>query len=293
MLVLGCEPLDDAPILDLRIRKGVRRHGVKLAVATARPSALDPNAKLVVRYAPGDEAAFLRRARGRARGRRAPSERSGPGRAAARRRRGRRDRVGRAARRRPPAATLLADRRGGSGWPAATARACSRSRGRQRPRPARGGRAARTPAPATSELAAPGRGARGDRRRPPRAGELTALYLFQTDPAPRPARPRGRGSRRCTAPALVVAHASVLTDGLREHANVVFPAESYAEKEGTVVHPDGRLQRLRPAIAHPGEVAAGWSVLAELASAAGSTRRARRAAWRSSSCSRRCRSTRA
>ena len=44
VLVLGCEPLDDAPILDLRIRKGVRRHGVKLAIATARPSALDPNA---------------------------------------------------------------------------------------------------------------------------------------------------------------------------------------------------------------------------------------------------------
>ena len=39
-----------------------------------------------------------------------------------------------------------------------------------------------------------------------------------------------------------------LTEGLREHANVVFPAEAYAEKEGTIVHPDGRLQRLRPAI---------------------------------------------
>src|SRR5207248_10235627 len=56
----------------------------------------------------------------------------------------------------------------------------------------------------------------------------------------------------------------VLTDGLREHANVVFPAESYAEKEGTLVHPDGRVQRLRSAIGHPGEVRAGWWVLAEL-----------------------------
>jgi len=32
-----------------------------------------------------------------------------------------------------------------------------------------------------------------------------------------------------------------------------------------VTHPDGRLQRLRIAIAHPGEVRAGWSVLSELA----------------------------
>ncbi len=45
---------------------------------------------------------------------------------------------------------------------------------------------------------------------------------------------------------------------------MVFPAESYAEKEGTVTHPDGRLQRVRQAIAHPGEVRPQWSVLAEL-----------------------------
>ncbi len=59
VLVLGCEPQDDAPIFDLRIRKGVRRRGVRLAVATARPSALDPNAGLVLRYPPGGEAALL------------------------------------------------------------------------------------------------------------------------------------------------------------------------------------------------------------------------------------------
>ena len=69
--------------------------------------------------------------------------------------------------------------------------------------------------------------------------------------------------------ALVVAHASVLTEGIQEHANVVFPAESHAEKEGTVVHPDGRLQRLRSAIAHPGDVRAGWSVVADIAKRAG------------------------
>ena len=48
MLVIGTEPVDDMPILDLRIRKGVRRHGVKLAVATPRPSSLDPNAQLSI-----------------------------------------------------------------------------------------------------------------------------------------------------------------------------------------------------------------------------------------------------
>ena len=69
--------------------------------------------------------------------------------------------------------------------------------------------------------------------------------------------------------ALVVAHASVLTEGLAEHATVIFPAESHAEKEGTLVHPDGRLQRQRIAIAHAGEVRPGWWVLTEIAAACG------------------------
>src|SRR3712207_4719856 len=59
VLVLDCDPVDDAPILDLRIRKGVRRNRVKLAVATSRPSALDPNARAVARFAPGAGEAFV------------------------------------------------------------------------------------------------------------------------------------------------------------------------------------------------------------------------------------------
>ena len=62
-----------------------------------------------------------------------------------------------------------------------------------------------------------------------------------------------------------MAHASFLTDSLREHANVVFPAQAYAEKEGTIVHPDGRLQRLRPAVGRVGSPRAQWQVIAELA----------------------------
>ncbi len=56
-----------------------------------------------------------------------------------------------------------------------------------------------------------------------------------------------------------------MTETIAEHADVVFPAEAYAEKEGTIVHPDGRLQRLRPAIARSGEIRAGWQVISELA----------------------------
>jgi NADH-quinone oxidoreductase subunit G len=96
------------------------------------------------------------------------------------------------------------------------------------------------------------------------AGELQALYLFESDP---PADlPDAELWRRAMAGAgTVVAHASFLTESIAEHADIVFPAEVYAEKEGTIVHPDGRLQRLRPAIARVGEVRAGWRVLADLA----------------------------
>ncbi|MDP9345768.1 MAG: molybdopterin-dependent oxidoreductase, partial [Actinomycetota bacterium] len=96
------------------------------------------------------------------------------------------------------------------------------------------------------------------------AGELTALYLLHADPiCDLPGRATWDAAlERATT---VVAHAQFVTDGIREHATVVFPAESYAEKEGTLTHPDGRIQRLRAAIGHPGEVRAEWSVLADLA----------------------------
>ena len=99
-------------------------------------------------------------------------------------------------------------------------------------------------------------------------GEVSALWLLHADPL-RTHPDRGaweRGLERATA---VIAHASVLTEGLAEHATVVFPAESYAEKEGTVTHPDGRVQRLRPAIGRPAEVRAGWRVIGELAERVG------------------------
>jgi NADH-quinone oxidoreductase subunit G len=99
-------------------------------------------------------------------------------------------------------------------------------------------------------------------------GDISALYLFHTDPV-RDLPDRALWEGALAHAALVVAHASVLTEGLREHASVIFPAESYAEKEGTIVHPDGRLQRLRIAVAHSGAVQAGWAVLTEIAHRAG------------------------
>jgi formate dehydrogenase major subunit len=47
-------------------------------------------------------------------------------------------------------------------------------------------------------------------------------------------------------------------------ASVVLPIASFAENEGTVTNLEGRVQRVRPAVASPGEARQGWAVLAEL-----------------------------
>ncbi len=263
VLVVGCEPLDDAPILDLRIRKGVRRRGVRLAVATARPSALDRNARLVVRYAPGDEATFLEELDGALAGER---EAVAPEHAqlADLLRDGGEDvvivwgeRIGAAA---LPLLLSIAERlglaeRAGAGLLEIPDGANGRGLREAGVLPNAG--------PGYAELEHPGRSA-AEIAQAAADGAITALYLLQTDPV-RDQPNRALWDAALHRAALVVAHASVLTEGLKEHATVIFPAESSAEKEGTVVHPDGRIQRLRIAIAHPGQVRAGWSVIAEVA----------------------------
>jgi NADH-quinone oxidoreductase subunit G len=274
VLVLGCEPLDDAPIFDLRIRKGVRRHGVRLAIATPRPSALDPNARLSVRFPPGDEAAFLAELDAALAGGASVAGFADPDSDAVPLakfiRDGGEDIVilwGERALDADALGSLLsiADRLGLSGRDGAglleiPAGANGRGLREAGALPGSG--------PGYADLG-------GDEGRGAAAiaqavldGDVTALYLFGTDPV-RDQPNRALWELALHGAGLVVAHASVLTEGLAEHANVIFPAESYAEKEGTVVHPDGRLQRLRTAIAHPGSVAAGWSVIAELARRAG------------------------
>jgi NADH-quinone oxidoreductase subunit G len=265
VLVLGTEPLDDAPIFDLRIRKGVRRHGVKLIVATDRPSALDSGAKLSHRYAPGEAGGFLSALEAALS---TPSSESSAD--------------------DPVAAVAELLRDGGedvvilwgegldaealgSLWRIAETLGLAGREGAgllevpggSNGRGVREAGALPNAAPGYAEPATAGRGA-AEIAAAAAAGEVNALYLLQTDPV-RDLPNRAAWEAAMHHAGLVVAHASVLTEGLAEHADVIFPAESSAEKEGTIVHPDGRVQRLRAAIAHPGNVRAGWSVIAEIA----------------------------
>ena len=289
VLVIGSDLRDDAPILDLRVRKGVRRHGVKLLVASARPNALDPNAAVVARYAPGADHEFVAALHRGLDGE--PNLGETIDELVAQLRDGGEDvviiygeRIGaqaadgvlRLAQRlnvAHPGAGLLAIPGGANGRGLREA-GCV-------PDALPGYAASTVPGRSTSEIAH----ALAD-------GELTALYLLQADPI-RDEPDRALWERALHSASVVVAHASVLTEGLKEHATVIFPAESHAEKNGTVTHPDGRIQRLRIAIAHPGEVRAGWSVLSELARRCGAANWVSRPpSRRSTSWLPRCRSTR-
>jgi NADH-quinone oxidoreductase subunit G len=266
VLVLGCEPRDDAPILDLRLRKGARRRGVQLVIATARPSALDSSARQAIRFAPAGETEFLAGLEAALAGRSSESVTDEIRALASQLGEGGEDIVILWSERLPATALAallrIAGRlglaeRAGAGLLEIPAGANGRGLREVGAVPHAGPGYASLP---ESEPA--GRSAR-EMAQAVLDGEMTALYLFETDPL-RDRPDRGRWERALDRAGLVVAHAWVLTDGLREHANVVFPAESYAEKEGTVVHPDGRLQRLRTAIRRPGQVRAGWQVLSDL-----------------------------
>jgi NADH-quinone oxidoreductase subunit G len=284
VLVIDTEPVDDMPIIDLRLRKGVRRRGMQLAVATSRPSSLDRNARASARYAPGSGEAFLRALGAALHG----GEVDDPARSAgtdvdalrglANVLRGAGEdvvilygeRLVSGPRGDAAAHALLDLARGldlvpgrpGSGLlcvPAGT-----NGRGLAEvgvlPNAGPGYAAVGMSSPPGRDAAAMAAAARD--------GDLTAFYLLHADPVV------DLPGREAWAAALerastVVAHAGFLTEGLQEFATVVFPAESYAEKEGTITHPDGRVQRLRPAIGHPGQTRSEWSVLADVAKGVG------------------------
>jgi NADH-quinone oxidoreductase subunit G len=250
VLVLAAEEIEDAPILDLRLRKGARRNGVQLKRASAS-EVLDAarRAELAqeLRDA-GEEVVILWHERLTA----------GPDGAACAR-----------------ALLELAD---------SLALSATAGAGLLEIPAAANGRGLReagvlpNAGPGFTELGgsagADGLDAAGIARALA-GGELAALLLLGSDPLS--GGPDSDVDSELWGGALerastVIAQATFVTDGLREHASVVFPAQAYAEKEGTVVHPDGRIQRLRPAVAlvrgrEPAR--AQWQLIAELASRIG------------------------
>src|SRR6185295_6015201 len=260
ILVLGCDPLHAMPILDLRIRKCVRRHGAALAVATDRPSALDGGADETARYAPGAAGRLgFTIALAAAAGVEGYEAASGELGADA-------ERVAGVLR---PGATVivwggeadhsLVDLAGKLDAKLLEVPAETNSRGLREVGclPDAG--------PGLAD-AGPGRNV-AEIRRALADGDLDAALHLDADPIRD--FPGGPEWSEALGKAEFVLAVSMFENASTRHADVVFPAEFYAEKEGTVTHPDGRLQRLRPGVPHPGRVRPIWQVLVELSALLG------------------------
>lgn len=95
------------------------------------------------------------------------------------------------------------------------------------------------------------------------AGELKALLLVGADPVRD--MPDGRlAAAALDAAELVVAVDQFLTDSSRR-ADVVLPAEGFAEKEGTVTNVEGRVGKVNRLVPGPGQSRPDWSILDDLA----------------------------
>jgi NADH-quinone oxidoreductase subunit G len=278
VLVVGCDPLHAMPILDLRLRKAVRRGGTRLVVASERPTALDGGAEETARYAPGDAGAFLASVLAAL----TPAVRDG-----GEERNGSDLRYGEDAERiagelRPGSTVIVWGERIGHGPGGAPAleslldcaealRADAGGAGLLEVPDASNGRGLREVGcvpgcgPGFSAVEA-GRDADAIRDALA-AGELDAIILAGVDPVrDYPGGPQWREALRRAR--FVVAVAAFENESTSA-ADVVLPVETHAEKEGTVTHPDGRVQRLRPSVPHPGDVRPGWQWLAELSARLG------------------------
>jgi NADH-quinone oxidoreductase subunit G len=269
ILVIGTDPLHEMPILDLRIRKAVRRARAKLLVASERPTALDGGATEAIRYTPGDAAAFVRALAGAlgADG----YDVKGPFReeAAA---------VADALRAAPDQTIIWGERLWRSAGAVQALHACARALEiHQRIGPGllevpeeANGRGLREvgclPGAAPGlEPAGAGRGSAGIREGLA-SNELGALLLVNSDPVR--THPDSEGWRKALGGSFVVAISSFEDESTRL-ANIVIPGETHAEKEGTVTHPDGRLQRLRRNVPLPEGMRPGWWFLAAVSDALG------------------------
>jgi len=220
VLLLECEPIADAAILDLRLRKGVRRHGMKLLRASAAALLNEDSSRELIGTlaAAGEEIVVLWH------------ERLSAGADGELTARALLDLAG----------TLSLAGRQNAGLLEIPAEANGRGLREAGVLPNAG--------PGLADPSEEGLDSLGIAEALI-AGELSALYLLGVDPLERD-RPLWQAALERAS--TVVAHAMFLTEGVEAHANVVFPAEAYAEKKGTIVHPDGLVQRLRPAVARVG-----------------------------------------
>ena len=254
VLLLDCDPIDDAPVLDLRIRKGVRRHNVQVAWP-ARGRRRSTPGRRDAADAPGGGAALLVALDAALAG--DDGSLGGAATAAGTNAQAVRDLAGwlrdagedlvivygeRALT--GDGARALLNLAAGSGSADRAGAGLLEVPSVPNARGMREAGFAPGHGPGYAPLAEPSAATRAGSPRgsPPascrRSGSTTPTRVrFHPD--------RALWERALGTAQTVIAVETVLTDTVREHADVVFPGEAYPEKEGTLTNLDGRVQRLR------------------------------------------------
>ncbi|MCA1961781.1 MAG: molybdopterin-dependent oxidoreductase [Desulfomonile sp.] len=98
-------------------------------------------------------------------------------------------------------------------------------------------------------------------------GRVRALYMAGADPLTDYPN-AGRFASAIGRAEFVIAQ-DIFLSPTAQKAHVVFPAASFAEKEGTLTNIEHRIQKLNPALQPPGEARPDWSILEEVARAMG------------------------
>ena len=258
ILVLGTDPLHSSPILDLRVRKAIRRNGAKLVVATERPAALDGGAEAIARYAPGQAAHFVGELASAIGG----SENVATPIAATLRDAEKvvviwGERIGRE----DGAAEALLDVAAATGMAGTDGAGLLEIPDTTNARGLREAGCLPDAGPGLSETAAGM--ATEEIRQGLIDGEISGLILFGADPL-RDFPDTPAWEEALTAADFVVSF-SMHENATTAKADVVLPLETHAEKDGTVTHPDGRLQRVRPSAGRPGDIRPNVLVLSQLA----------------------------
>jgi NADH-quinone oxidoreductase subunit G len=91
-----------------------------------------------------------------------------------------------------------------------------------------------------------------------KSGEIRALIAFGENPIE-----AGISLEQLTTlPAFIAM--DILSNAANEHATVLLPASGFAEKRGSMINGDGRLQRLNRAVRAPGNARDDWEILRDL-----------------------------
>jgi formate dehydrogenase major subunit/formate dehydrogenase alpha subunit len=99
-------------------------------------------------------------------------------------------------------------------------------------------------------------------------GRIRALYLIGENPAQ--TEPNAHHVEEGLADLdFVVAQDLFLNDTSTKYADVVLPASSFAEKDGTFTNTERRVNRVRKAIPSPGQAREDWRIVLDLAKALG------------------------